>query len=155
MTGLPAADPGSNILPNDDTSVKIIFVIGELSTKFLGSTGSSADGECTPGGPGVGKGTQCCRLARELDVIHVSVGDLLRAERRESSVLGDLIESHMREGTIVPSDITIRLLKAHVVMKVEEGSKHFLVDGFPRTMEQTQLFENNVGQTSSTAGLHS
>jgi UMP-CMP kinase len=55
------------------------------------------------GGPGVGKGTQCYKLVQDFGFIHLSAGDLLRAEReRKGSVYGDLIESYISNGQIVP-----------------------------------------------------
>lgn len=64
------------------------------------------------GGPGAGKGTQCAKLVSEKNFVHLSAGDLLRAEQnREGSQVGQLIRQYIREGTIVPMEITIGLLK--------------------------------------------
>lgn len=64
------------------------------------------------GGPGAGKGTQCARLVAEKSFVHLSAGDLLRAEQnREGSKVGQLIRQYIKEGTIVPMEITIGLLK--------------------------------------------
>ena len=65
------------------------------------------------GGPGAGKGTQCAKLIDEKDFVHLSAGDLLRAEQqREGSKVGQLIKEYIKEGTIVPMEVTIGLLKA-------------------------------------------
>jgi len=64
------------------------------------------------GGPGAGKGTQCALLVSERSFVHLSAGDLLRAEQnREGSEVGELIRRYIREGTIVPMEITIGLLQ--------------------------------------------
>lgn len=94
------------------------------------------------GGPGVGKGTQCARLVHEHGFVHLSAGDLLREERsRPDSQVGELINRHIREGTIVPMHITIALLETAML---QSGSSRFLVDGFPRNIAQGVAFEEQV-----------
>jgi adenylate kinase family enzyme len=51
------------------------------------------------GGPGCGKGTQCAKLREEFNLIHLSTGDLMRAEVANSSFLGSEIEKHMANGS--------------------------------------------------------
>lgn len=92
------------------------------------------------GGPGVGKGTQCTKLVKEMDFVHISAGDLLREERaRPGSPYGELIEHYLREGKIVPHEITISLL--HKAMQSHPERRRFLIDGFPRDVEQGIAFE--------------
>ncbi len=67
--------------------------------------------------------------------MHLSAGDLLRAERQSGSANGELIEKHIREGSIVPVKITVELIKAAMVKQVEQGKLVFLIDGFPRNKE--------------------
>ena len=65
------------------------------------------------GGPGAGKGTQCSKLAQDFGFVHLSAGDLLRAEReRHGSPFGELINTYIAEGQIVPMEITIALIHA-------------------------------------------
>jgi len=64
------------------------------------------------GGPGAGKGTQCAKLQSEYGFVHLSAGDLLREERARGGPQAELIESTIREGRIVPVEITVRLIKA-------------------------------------------
>lgn len=67
------------------------------------------------GGPGAGKGTQCARLVAEKDFVHLSAGDLLRAEQiREGSKVGQMIKDYIKEGRIVPSEVTIGLLRTAI-----------------------------------------
>jgi len=100
------------------------------------------------GGPGAGKGTQCANLVRDFDCTHLSAGDLLRAERADpNSADGKLIESYIVEGKIVPVEITVNLL---VKAMSKSGSRNFLIDGFPRNLDNVQGWNRVVGEKSST-----
>ncbi|KAE8145216.1 adenylate kinase-domain-containing protein [Aspergillus avenaceus] len=104
------------------------------------------------GGPGSGKGTQSSNLVRDYGFIHLSAGDLLRAEQvREGSQYGDLIKTYIREGKIVPMEITVALLSNAMADALKagagagEGKKaRFLIDGFPRKLDQAVFFEDTV-----------
>jgi len=94
------------------------------------------------GGPGAGKGTQCANLVKDFGFVHLSAGDLLREERRrEGSQYGELINTYIKEGKIVPAKITIALLENAMA---KSPSKRFLIDGFPRKMDQAKKFEKTV-----------
>ncbi|KAK6172018.1 hypothetical protein SNE40_018420 [Patella caerulea] len=94
------------------------------------------------GGPGAGKGTQCQKIEQEFGYVHLSAGDLLRAERkRDESEYKDEIEEHIRKGSIVPVEITCALLQK--AMK-ESGKKHFLIDGFPRNKDNLDGWNNTM-----------
>lgn len=93
------------------------------------------------GGPGSGKGTNCNRIVKEFGYTHLSAGDLLRQERRSGSKLGDLIEEYIREGNIVPSEITVKLLLA--AMQASDGTR-FLIDGFPRNQANLDAWNSEV-----------
>ena len=124
------------------------------------------------GGPGAGKGTQSAKLVEEFGFVHLSgsitlhlpyqifmilydiAGDLLRAEQnREGSEYGQLIRTYIKEGKIVPMEITVKLLENTIVNILSEerpgegwtdGKGRFLVDGFPRKMDQALRFEDEV-----------
>lgn len=100
------------------------------------------------GGPGAGKGTQCAKLVQNYHFTHLSAGDLLRAEQnRAGSEYGDLIKTNIKEGRIVPMEVTIKLLEnamIEVVKKNPNGRGKFLIDGFPRKMDQAEKFEQTV-----------
>ena len=105
---LPAPKRSKPLLSADDAT--ILFVLG---------------------GPGAGKGTQCERLVRDYGFKHLSAGDLLREEQnRPGSEFGELIKTYIKEGQIVPMEVTIQLLENSVTatMKEENNSK-FLIDG--------------------------
>lgn len=88
------------------------------------------------GGPGAGKGTQCQKIVQNFGYVHLSAGDLLREERkRPGSEFGELIENYIREGKIVPVEITCNLLEN--AMK-DSGKEKFLIDGFPRNQNNLE-----------------
>lgn len=76
-------------------------------------------------------------------------GDLLREEQqRPGSQYGELIQSYIRDGQIVPMEITIALLENAMKQELDNGgSRRFLVDGFPRKMDQALKFEETVSCT--------
>ena len=94
------------------------------------------------GGPGSGKGTQCARIKEEFGYVHLSAGDLLREERKSGGDTGDLINNYIKEGKIVPAEITVGLLKKAME---KSGKKKFLIDGFPRSKENLDSFYDVMG----------
>ncbi|KAM4054881.1 adenylate kinase domain-containing protein [Hirsutella rhossiliensis] len=98
------------------------------------------------GGPGAGKGTQCARLVAQHGFTHLSAGDLLRAEQeRPGSQFGDLIRSYIKDGLIVPMEVTVQLLENAMTDALRTKPKgRFLIDGFPRKMDQAHRFEEAV-----------
>merc|ERR1711939_980079 len=94
------------------------------------------------------KDTQCANLVRDYKFTHLSAGDLLRAEQdREGSEFGDLIKSYIKDGKIVPMEVTVQLLENAMTEVVEKDKDHkgkFLIDGFPRKMDQALKFEETV-----------
>ena len=94
----------------------------------------------------MGKSTQCSRLARETDIVHFSVGDLLRMV--PPSPLRDLIDLQMRRGELVPSDVILSSLQNRIDADMREGKRQFIIDGFPRSLEQALLFEENEVEPS-------
>ena len=98
------------------------------------------------GGPGAGKGTQCSNLVRDYGFKHLSAGDLLREEQeRPGSEFGEMIKSYIKDGKIVPMEVTIQLLENAMRATIDEnGIRKFLIDGFPRKMDQAIKFEEVV-----------
>ncbi|CBZ53062.1 Uridylate kinase Ura6, related [Neospora caninum Liverpool] len=89
------------------------------------------------GGPGAGKGTQCELLTKHHEVFHISAGDCLREERqRPNSKDGELIQECIREGRIVPVEITLTLLLKKMLAR--GWSRIFLIDGFPRNQDNLE-----------------
>ncbi|KAK0748128.1 adenylate kinase-domain-containing protein [Apiosordaria backusii] len=100
------------------------------------------------GGPGAGKGTQCANLVKDFKFHHLSAGDLLRAEQdRPGSQYGQLIKDCIKNGAIVPMEVTVALLEnamADAIAKSGSPKARFLIDGFPRKMDQAFQFEKVV-----------
>ncbi|CAA2945742.1 UMP-CMP kinase 3 [Olea europaea subsp. europaea] len=94
------------------------------------------------GGPGSGKGTQCANIVEHFGYTHLSAGDLLRAEIKSGSENGTMIQNMIKEGKIVPSEVTIKLLQRAML---ENGNDKFLIDGFPRNEENRANFESVTG----------
>ncbi len=99
------------------------------------------------GGPGAGKGTQCAKIVENFGYVHLSAGDLLRAERKApGSQFGELIEHHITNGTIVPVEITCSLLER----AMNESEKNdFLIDGFPRNEDNLSGWNRVMGDKVS------
>ncbi|KAF2759224.1 UMP-CMP kinase-like protein [Pseudovirgaria hyperparasitica] len=103
------------------------------------------------GGPGAGKGTQCAKLVEDYGFKHLSAGDLLREEQdRPGSEFGDLIKSYIADGKIVPMEVTVQLLENAMRASIDSGNNKFLIDGFPRKMDQAVAFEETVVPSSFT-----
>ena len=82
---------------------------------------------------------------KDWDFVHLSAGDLLREEqKREGSQYGALISKFIQEGEIVPLEITVGLLQNAMQEYVRKDKRKFLIDGFPRKMDQAIGFEANV-----------
>ncbi|MDP4199361.1 MAG: adenylate kinase [Bacteroidota bacterium] len=93
------------------------------------------------GPPGAGKGTQASRLAASHNLVHISTGDILRSAIAEGSALGRTAKSFVEKGALVPDDIIIGLVR-EVLEANREKSRGFLLDGFPRTVEQARALDN-------------
>ncbi|XP_065275858.1 adenylate kinase isoenzyme 1-like [Emys orbicularis] len=96
------------------------------------------------GGPGSGKGTQCERLAAKYQFQHLGMGNLLRAEASEPTRQGRQIKDIMLKGALVPSGFVLDLLNENLLQR--EEAKGFLVNGFPRELNQAKDFERVVGR---------
>ena len=91
------------------------------------------------GAPGSGKGTQSKFIAKKYGIQIISVGDILRAEIKIQSIIGNKIKSLMNRGKLVTDEIVISLLKKCILEKVNKNG--FLLDGFPRTIIQAKSIE--------------
>lgn len=96
------------------------------------------------GCPGAGKGTQSEKLAEEFNFKHISAGDLLREERNNpDGKFGELIETHIRNGTIVPPEITCKLIDNAI--QSSRNTNVFVIDGFPRNMNNLDGWYREMG----------
>jgi len=88
------------------------------------------------GPPGAGKGTQAARLSAELGWVHLSSGDILRAEVRSATPLGAKAAQFMHRGDLVPDGLIIEMIAARIT-----NAEGFILDGFPRTVPQAEALE--------------
>lgn len=91
------------------------------------------------GPPGAGKGTQSERLIEKYGLIHLSTGDIFRANIKGETALGKLAKSFIDKGQLVPDEVTINMLRSEVVKHA--NPKGFIFDGFPRTNAQAQALD--------------
>jgi len=97
------------------------------------------------GGPGSGKGTQCEKIIADFGLKHLSVGDLLRAEKTSGSDIAKQIEECMTQGKLVPSEVPVKLLQK-AIENTKKGT-NFLIDGFPRNQENIDEWNRIIGDT--------
>lgn len=96
------------------------------------------------GRQGAGKGTQCVRLSRHFVVPHISTGDMLRAAVREGTELGLMAKQVMDAGGLVGDDIMIGLVR-HRLSATGASTRGYILDGFPRTIEQAGALDDIAG----------
>mmetsp|Transcript_13540 Transcript_13540/g.38943 ORF Transcript_13540/g.38943 Transcript_13540/m.38943 type:complete len:273 (-) Transcript_13540:247-1065(-) len=97
------------------------------------------------GGPGSGKGTFSARCVEQWGFRHLSAGDCIRAERqREGSPTAELIEARLKEGKLIPSEVTVSLLQQEMERQCWAGGK-YLIDGFPRSVDNYETWDRIVG----------
>ena len=89
------------------------------------------------GCPGAGKGTQARRLAEKYGLSHIATGDLLRAEIEAKSAVGLKVADYLKRGTLVPDQVVVEMVAA----KLDSSKQGWLLDGFPRTLEQAQALD--------------
>lgn len=91
------------------------------------------------GPPGAGKGTQAALLAKTLSIPHISTGDLFRANISQGTELGLKAQEYMREGKLVPDEVTIGMARDR--MEQADAEDGFLLDGFPRNVAQAEALD--------------
>lgn len=96
------------------------------------------------GPPGAGKGTQAANLVKEFDIPHISTGDMFRAAVKEGTELGKQAKACMDSGKLVPDDVTIGIVKER--LSKADCKKGFILDGFPRTVEQAQALDKILAE---------
>ena len=128
------------------------FPGGMTRAQYVNSGAAIAVPESTPrtivfvlGGPGAGKSTQCANIVKEFGFTHLSTGDLLRAEVATGNARGQQFKTTMDKGELVPLDDILALVQDTMN---KSGSNKFLLDGYPRTLEQAFAFEQQVGSAT-------
>jgi adenylate kinase len=91
------------------------------------------------GPPGAGKGTQSAKLIEKFNLVHLSTGDIFRANIKGETDLGKLAKSYIDKGQLVPDEVTIKMLQSEY--EKSPNSKGFIFDGFPRTQAQAEALD--------------
>lgn len=98
------------------------------------------------GPPGAGKGTQSEKLIAKYNLVHLSTGDIFRANIKGGTELGNLAKSYMDKGQLVPDEVTIKMLESEVNKHTQ--AKGFIFDGFPRTAAQAEALDKFLSSKS-------
>ena len=91
------------------------------------------------GPPGAGKGTQAKSMSDTLGIVHISSGDLLRDHQQRNTELGNTARSYMQQGLLAPDELIIGMIEERIKLPDAQGG--YVLDGFPRTVEQAQALE--------------
>lgn len=91
------------------------------------------------GPPGAGKGTQAVRIAEKYEILHISTGDIFRANVKEGTPLGKKAKEYMDKGLLVPDELVCDLVEDRV--SKDDCKNGYLLDGFPRTVFQASHFD--------------
>lgn len=95
------------------------------------------------GPPASGKGTQAKKLAKELNIPHISTGDILRENVAKDTNLGHRAKNYMDRGQLVPDELVLDMLFARVAQPDAENG--YVLDGFPRTIPQAEALDDRLG----------
>jgi adenylate kinase len=110
------------------------------------------------GPPGSGKGTLAKLLSSELNISHISIGDILREEAELGTSLGKQVKPFMKKGELVPDQIILEVMKERIRrsdLKTQNSccQKGFLLDGFPRTIPQALGLDDMLKSSSKIIDL--
>lgn len=101
------------------------------------------------GAPGAGKGTQSAVLSSRYGLTHLATGDIFRAEIAAKSTLGEKASNYVKAGKLVPDDLVTEM----VAGKMDVAAGKYLLDGFPRTLNQAQSLDQTLAKNK--AGISS
>ena len=88
------------------------------------------------GPPGVGKGTQAKKVCDHYKIIHLSTGEILRKEISDKSEVGNQAKTYIDNGNLVPDNVILRIIENR--LKANDVQHGYLLDGFPRTINQAE-----------------
>jgi len=97
------------------------------------------------GAPGSGKGTQSDKLIEKYGLNHISTGDVLRAEIKKGTTLGQTAQKFIDQGQLIPDDLMVSIL-ASVYDGLGRGHKGVIFDGFPRTIPQAEALKQMLSE---------
>lgn len=91
------------------------------------------------GPPGAGKGTQAAKIVEKFNIPHISTGDIFRKNIKEGTRLGKKAQEYMNKGELVPDSLVIEIALSRLTE--DDCKEGFLLDGFPRTVEQAKALD--------------
>ncbi len=97
------------------------------------------------GPPGAGKGTQAKRLVEKFGFVHLSSGDIFRAEKASGSDLGAKLAEYMSAGALIPDDVVVEMM-AKAITEADAKGTGLMLDGFPRTVPQGQALDKQLAE---------
>tara|TARA_R110001592_G_scaffold362736_2_gene677920 strand:+ start:669 stop:1244 length:576 start_codon:yes stop_codon:yes gene_type:complete len=103
------------------------------------------------GPPGAGKGTQAAKLIDKYNLVHLSTGDIFRANIKGETDLGKLAKTYIDKGELVPDEVTIGMLELEVDKTPE--AKGYIFDGFPRTTPQAEALDKFLASKNTSISL--
>lgn len=101
--------------------------------------------------PAAGKGTQSKLISSEYNIPHISTGDLLRDEVSSGSMLGKFLKEEMDQGGLISDDTIVNLLRTRI--NQVDCNHGFILDGYPRTIEQAQVYSNLMRELRKEEGI--
>jgi adenylate kinase len=94
------------------------------------------------GPPGAGKGTQAERLRKDFELPYIATGDMLRSNVKDQTELGKQAKAYMDAGDLVPDELILAMAADRLAE--DDAQDGFILDGFPRTIEQAQALEKQL-----------
>ena len=91
------------------------------------------------GAPGAGKGTQATKIAERYHLVHISTGDIFRANIKNGTPIGKLAKSYTDRGELVPDEVTCDIVRDRLTW--EDCKNGYLLDGFPRNLYQAETLD--------------
>src|ERR1044071_619827 len=103
------------------------------------------------GPPGSGKGTQAAKLVKKYKLVHLSTGDIFRANIKGGTALGNLAKSYLDKGVLVPDEVTINMLEDAV--NQTPNAAGFIFDGFPRNVNQATALDKFLASKNTSVTM--
>jgi adenylate kinase len=103
------------------------------------------------GAPGAGKGTQAKKIAQDLNLVHISTGDLFRENLKNETELGKLAQQYMNKGELVPDDVTVKMVE--VRLSRPDCKNGAVLDGFPRNPDQARALDGMLAELGQKINL--
>jgi len=98
--------------------------------------------------PGAGKGTQSEHISKDYSMVHIATGDIFREAIKNETKLGLEAKSYTDAGNLVPDDVTNNLVRERL-SESDVQSNGFMLDGYPRTLQQAHALEENLKEMNS------